>query len=134
MLSEREILLCNVKCAEAHGSERIFHYNSTNDYGIIKAVLIWLNLNLAIKETSYRYNAGAEKLLCEISIPTAFNTTKGILQFIADNYSMHCKTVQCLTMDRRGQKCLMRAARMGAESVFMEKLWKTESFRFIGAA
>ena len=42
-----------------------------------------------IKGTSYHYNAGAEKLLCEISIPTAFITTKGILQFIADNHSKY---------------------------------------------
>ncbi len=46
-----------------------------------------LNTGFVIKGSSYHYNAGAEKLLCEVKIPAAIKETKDVLHFIAENHS-----------------------------------------------
>ena len=48
-----------------------------------------LNTGFVIKGSSYHYNAGAEKLLCEVKIPAAIKETKDVLHFIAENHSSY---------------------------------------------
>ena len=47
------------------------------------------NTGLVIKGTSYHYNAGAEKLLCEVKIPAAIQETEEVLHFIAETHSSY---------------------------------------------
>ena len=42
-----------------------------------------------IKGTSYHYNAGIEKTLCEVKIPNTTKNTKDILSFIAENHFLY---------------------------------------------
>lgn len=42
-----------------------------------------------IKGTSYHYNAGAEKVLCETHIPSTINNTQDIFGFIIDHHSLY---------------------------------------------
>ena len=46
------------------------------------------NTGFAIKGTSYHYNAGAEKMLCELEIPP-IKETEEVLRFIAENHSSY---------------------------------------------
>ena len=42
-----------------------------------------------LKGTSFHYNAGAEKVLCEILVSNSLRNAKDILKFIADNHSYY---------------------------------------------
>ena len=42
-----------------------------------------------LKGTAYHYNAGAEKVLCEINIPGTAKGTNHILNFIADHCALY---------------------------------------------
>ena len=48
-----------------------------------------LNTGFVIKGSSYHYNAGAEKLLCEVIIPAAIQKTEEVLHFIAETHSSY---------------------------------------------
>lgn len=51
--------------------------------------LYYCETGFVIKGTSYHYNAGMEKILCEVKIPGAIKNTEDVLNFIADNHSFY---------------------------------------------
>lgn len=51
--------------------------------------LYYCETGFVIKGTSYHYNAGAERILCEVIIPDTVLNTKDILGFITDNHFLY---------------------------------------------
>ena len=48
-----------------------------------------IETGFVIKGTSYHYNAGAEKMLCEVQVPGKMKTTNDILNYIIENQTLY---------------------------------------------